>query len=177
MLLTITTHASNPVFAENVKMFDYVPTANEMANLLFPDASQSSGLSNRLKTRSIGGSQNDKAIAESISLGLPIRFDFNSDKINKTSRPFIDELGHMLTYEGLSDKKIMIEGHTDASGPANYNKFLSIKRAKSIKQYLSKQYGIDVSRLVISGKGEYKPLSGKNPFAAINRRVEIHKFD
>lgn len=179
-LLFMTMHSSSALLAEDVKMYNHVPSANEMANLLFPEASKPSAISKGIKTRSISFdpiSTLSEPIAKSVGIGLPIRFDYNSDAINSASRPYINELGQMLTYEGLSNKKIMIEGHTDASGTAQYNKQLSLKRAKSIKQYLSKNYNIDNDRMIISGKGEYSPLSGKNPYAAVNRRVEIHKYD
>ncbi len=178
-LLIITIQASSISLADNVKMYDHVPSANEMANLLFPIALEPSTISKRPKTRSISFDPIEtipESTAKSLGIGLPIQFDFNSDAITHSSRPYIDELGKMLSYENLNNKMIVIEGHTDASGSAQYNQQLSLRRAQSIKRYLSDQYGIDRNRLMISGKGEYSPLSGKNPYAAVNRRVEIHKY-
>lgn len=168
----LTLQVSPVVQAEDVKMFSSVPSASEMANLLFPE------LSKRPKTRSIGADplDNTSFTKESIGVGLPIRFEFNSDEITGDSRPYIDELGQMLLLKALNDKKVVIEGHTDAIGPQQYNQQLSIRRAQAVKQYLFYNYGIDNSRLVILGKGEYEPLNGTNPVAPINRRVEIHKF-
>ena len=177
--------------AENVKMYNHVPSANEMANVLFPKASEQAPAPKRIKMRSISFdpvkstpqleakadlTANSKNLAESVGIGLPIQFDFNSDAITSTSRPYIDELGKMLSREDLLNENVVIEGHTDASGSAQYNQQLSMKRAQSIKQYLFNHYGIDRGRMMVSGKGEYQPLTGQNPFAAVNRRVEIHRF-
>lgn len=165
--------------AENIKMYRSVPSATEMANLLFPGAQQQS---QRPKTRSISFDPIDNAIKQtplarkSVGIGLPVQFDFNSDEISNDSRPYLDELAQMLLLDDLRDKKIIIEGHTDAIGDAQYNQQLSIRRARAVKQYLNYKYGIDRNRLVVSGKGEYAPLSGHDPFDAMNRRVEIHKF-
>ncbi len=178
-LLIITMQVPNTSLAENVKMFDRVPSANEMANLLFPKAPEPSTISKRPKTRSISFDPIETRLepkAKSVGIGLPIWFDFNSDAIIDSSRPYIDELGKMLSFENLNNEKIVIEGHTDAYGSTHYNQNLSMKRALAIKKYLSNQHNIDANRLVISGKGEYKPLSGKSPYAAVNRRVEIHKY-
>ena len=179
VLIIATMQASTTAHANNVIMYDHVPSANEMANLLFPNASELLTISQRPKIRSISFDPIEtapKSIAKSVGIGLPIQFDFNSDEITNSSRPYIDELGKMLSYENLINKKVVIEGHTDASGSEQYNQQLSMRRAQTIKHYLSYHYNIDRNRLVISGKGEYSPLTEKNPYAAINRRVEIHKY-
>lgn len=191
VLTTILMQISIVSMAENVKMYNQVPSADEMANLLFPKASgQATALKKPMKMRSISFDPvrstpqleakadleaNSEHITKSVGIGLPIQFDFNSDSITSASRPYIDELGKMLSREDLLNENVVIEGHTDAVGSALYNKKLSMRRAQSIKQYLFNQYGIDRNRMMVSGKGEYEPLKGQNPFAAVNRRVEIHK--
>ncbi|MEE9425991.1 MAG: OmpA family protein [Methylococcales bacterium] len=173
ILAIIALHVTLIVQAEEVKMYSSVPSAKEMANLLFPETST------RPKTRSISfdpAANTPTPVAQSVGVGLPIQFAFNSDEITSDSQPYIDELGQMLLLKALRDKKVVIEGHTDAIGPQQYNQQLSVKRALAVKQYLFNNYGIDSNRLVISGKGEYAPLSGKDPSSAINRRVEIHKY-
>ena len=191
VLAVISMNISTISVASDVKMYSNVPSANEMANMLFPKASEQPITSNRIKTRSISFDPvkkstpqleakadldaNAEQLTKSVGIGLPIQFDFNSDSITSASRPYIDELGKMLSREDLLNEKVIIEGHTDAVGSALYNKQLSLRRAQSIKQYLFSQYGVDRHRMMVSGKGEYQPLKGQNPFAAVNRRVEIHK--
>lgn len=165
--------------AEDVKMYSSVPSADEMANQLFPGKTQ---LKAKPKTRSISFDPVETATAptppaaESVGIGLPIQFGYNSDEITGESRPYVDELGKMLSRDDLRSEKIVIEGHTDASGSSQYNQKLSERRAKAVKDYLFYKYGIERDRLVILGKGEYSPLSGQDPYASVNRRVEIHKY-
>lgn len=165
--------------AENVKMYSTVPSADEMASQLFPGKTQ---LKQRPKTRSISFDPVETATAptppaaETVGIGLPIQFGYNSDEITSESRPYIDELGKMLSRDDLRTEKIVIEGHTDASGSSNYNQKLSERRANAVKDYLFYKYGIESERLVIIGKGEYSPLNGQDPYDGVNRRVEIHKF-
>ena len=165
--------------AEDVRMYNYVPSADEMASQLFPQTAQ---LSRRPKTRSISFDPIETATAptppaaESVGIGLPIQFEYNSDEITTASRPYLDELGKMLSRDDLQTEKVVVEGHTDASGSSQYNQQLSMRRAKAVKNYLYYKYGIEPDRLIVSGKGEYEPLSGQDPFAAVNRRVEIHRY-
>ena len=72
IIAIITLQASSAVQSEDVKMFSSVPSAKEMANLLFPELSQ------RPKTRSVGIDplDNTSSTKESIGVGLPIQFEF-----------------------------------------------------------------------------------------------------
>lgn len=181
-IVAVAIQVSTVTLADNVKMYSQVPSANEMAKHLFPKKPK------RLRTRSISFEpvankpsfdpidSIPQTTAESVGIGLPIQFGFNSDQISSDSRAYIDELGKMLSRADLQNEKVVIEGHTDASGSSQYNQQLSMRRAEAVKQYLFKQYNIDRNRLLVSGKGEYQPLNGRNPFEAVNRRVEIHKF-
>ncbi|HFD11801.1 MAG TPA: OmpA family protein [Crenotrichaceae bacterium] len=179
LMAVVAMQISTVTLAENVRMYSNVPSADEMASQLFPTATQRT---KRPKTRSISFDPIETATAptppavESVGIGLPIQFNYNSAEITNASRPYVDELGKMLSRDDLRSEKIVIEGHTDASGSAQYNQQLSMRRADAIKQYLFYKYGIEQDRLVISGKGEYSPLSGQDPYAAVNRRVEIHQF-
>lgn len=69
---------------------------------------------------------------------------------------------------------IVVEGHTDSRGTADYNKRLSKDRAESVKQYLVGQ-GLSEGQLTAVGKGEEEPVaSNDNPEGrANNRRVEL----
>lgn len=62
-----------------------------------------------------------------------------------------------------------ISGHTDSVGTAEYNQVLSEQRAKTIYQYLIKQF-IKPERLSYKGYGNSRPISQIN---AENRRTEV----
>jgi outer membrane protein OmpA-like peptidoglycan-associated protein len=67
-----------------------------------------------------------------------------------------------------------VEGHTDATGPDEYNMTLSRARAEAIVQYLVDK-GIDRTRFEIVALGESQPVGNNSTSEgrAMNRRVEI----
>ncbi|MEM1323353.1 MAG: phosphate ABC transporter substrate-binding/OmpA family protein [Bacteroidota bacterium] len=77
-----------------------------------------------------------------------------------------------------ANTRIRIEGNTDNVGGRSMNKELSLKRAKSVAEYLQSAYGISKNRFIIIGNGPDKPVKGceKNATAeckAKNRRTEF----
>jgi len=103
-----------------------------------------------------------------------INFDFNSDTIRNESRSTLDQIVALLKEN--KDWKMLIEGHTDNIGGADYNKTLSEKRAASVKAYLVAA-GIDESRLSSAGLGLTNPIAPNDTEfgRAQNRRVELVK--
>ena len=97
----------------------------------------------------------------------------HSYEILPDSRPYLDEVGRMLNLKGLVDKRLVIVGHTDASGSGTYNLKLSKRRAEEIRSYLVANHRVDHARLQALGRGESEPLRGNDPFDARNRRVEF----
>lgn len=69
------------------------------------------------------------------------------------------------------DVNVTIEGHTDASGPDEYNKLLGERRAESVRAFLVEQ-GVDESRLEVISYGEERP---KYDTPRKNRRVVLVK--
>jgi len=69
---------------------------------------------------------------------------------------------------------IQVDGHTDATGTAEYNKWLSDKRATSVKVFLTSS-GISGSRIRTEGYGLEKPVATNSTPEGRqkNRRVEI----
>lgn len=76
------------------------------------------------------------------------------------------------------DRQLVIEGHTDSTGPSEYNEELSEARAESVKDALV-SYGVDASRIDTEGFGEARPVeSNETTFGRVqNRRVEIIILD
>lgn len=101
-----------------------------------------------------------------------VNFDFDSYLLLKSSE---DELNTF--YQFLVDNpelKFRIDGHTDNIGTDEYNQNLSIKRAKSVYNWLINK-GIQPSRLEYKGFGKSRPLIdlADDKSRAINRRVEV----
>jgi outer membrane protein OmpA-like peptidoglycan-associated protein len=70
--------------------------------------------------------------------------------------------------------KVEIGGHTDSIGDPIKNIEISVKRAKTVKNYLVK-LGIAPERLIIQGYGSRNPIADNKTEdgRALNRRVEI----
>lgn len=108
-------------------------------------------------------------------VNLNIKFDYDSFTIRPESHGLLDELAIALTDPRLSDKKILIIGHTDSDGPTLYNRNLSLKRTQSVKSYLIANHEIQPARIQVQGMGETSPLviNINDINKQINRRVEI----
>ncbi len=107
-----------------------------------------------------------------ITLKGDVSFDLNSDAVRPGLYNELDRIAQiMIKYPETS---ILVEGHTDSSGPENYNQQLSERRANSVKDLLV-QRGVQEHRVNIIGYGEGRPLvTNATPEGRqMNRRVEI----
>ena len=111
--------------------------------------------------------------ASAPSVVLNIQFAYNSSELSDSSIAQLNELGKALNSETLGNYAFDVAGHTDATGSANYNRDLSIRRAETVKRYLDMQLGISSERLSTTGWGEDKPIRPENPGHPDNRRVEV----
>ncbi len=83
-------------------------------------------------------------------------FDFDSYSLNRESQIELERLYKLMTkYPSLY---IEITGHTDAIGSSEYNKKLSVKRARSTINYLVNK-GIQENRFVAKGAGKSQPIT------------------
>lgn len=76
------------------------------------------------------------------------------------------------------DKAIRIEGHTDATGPAETNLRISQERADSVMAALV-SLGVDAGRMKAVGMGEDFPIASNEDEAgrSSNRRVDVILLD
>ncbi|MFO7829125.1 MAG: OmpA family protein, partial [Bacteroidales bacterium] len=107
-----------------------------------------------------------------------IFFEFDGHTLTKEAKIELERLHNlMVKYPSLY---IEVIGHTDAIGSAKYNIKLSIKRARSVIDYLTKK-GIEQKRFVAKGAGKAEPIAvntnhdgSDNPEGRkFNRRVEM----
>jgi outer membrane protein OmpA-like peptidoglycan-associated protein len=107
------------------------------------------------------------------SIDEPILFALNSAEIHPMSREALKEIAAALSSPQLKDKKILLEGHTDATGTPDRNLILSQERADAVRNYLVQEAGIAPDRLSTIGKGQSEPIDPANPLAPENRRVVL----
>lgn len=114
-----------------------------------------------------------EAAADKPSLDFVIYFDLNSANISSRSKATLDALGTALQDDSLKNASIMIAGHTDASGRAEYNQTLSERRAEAVRGYLSDKFDVTTNTLTVVGYGAERLKDPHAPRAGINRRVQI----
>lgn len=110
-----------------------------------------------------------------ITFDSGILFDVNSDALRPQAQQNIQDLAK--TLQKYKDTEILIEGHTDDTGPRDYNQRLSERRAAAVANF-AKQQGVDPSRFTVVGYGPDRPaVEGTTPQARqANRRVEMAIF-
>ncbi|ARN77735.1 hypothetical protein BST97_06835 [Nonlabens spongiae] len=104
--------------------------------------------------------------------GSGVRFATNQATLNTSSKATLDKLTNIMTkYPGT---EVLVAGHTDDQGAAEYNMDLSKRRAQSVVDYLA-THNISRDRITMTYSGEADPRStNETPEGrAENRRVEI----
>lgn len=101
-----------------------------------------------------------------------VYFDTNKYNINTASATTLNKLAGI--FKEYSDSNILVEGHTDSTGPDDYNMTLSKQRAQAVTTYLSGQ-GISSGRFTTNWYGPNQPKydNGTVEGRAKNRRVEL----
>ncbi len=101
-----------------------------------------------------------------------VHFDFDKSNLRPDSLPVLDEAVEILMQEAAVH--VVVEGHTDWIGTAEYNLKLSERRAESVRRYLV-AHGIAASRLRSVGMGKSQPVATNETAdgRAQNRRVEL----
>lgn len=113
----------------------------------------------------------------SLKVNIPGNVSFDTDKtdLKPALLPVLDSVARSLNQHPELRAKVV--GHTDSTGALAHNQTLSVNRARSVTDYLSRQ-GVAATRLTIEGRGPNDPI-GDNATAdgrALNRRVEIYLY-
>ncbi|MEE4331457.1 MAG: OmpA family protein [Wenzhouxiangella sp.] len=117
--------------------------------------------------------QTDRGVV--VTLG-DVLFEVGQTELQPAARSNLDDVAELLLSE--PEKRIRIEGHTDASGPAEVNQRISLERAEAVKAALV-DMGIGADRITAIGMGEEFPIaSNENPQGrSRNRRVDVILLD
>lgn len=92
---------------------------------------------------------------ETITRELVVTFALESAEVSADQREDVRNTAEFLKEYPQLD--VVIEGHTDNTGPASYNQLLSERRAKAVGDLLVNEYGIAASRVTTKGYGETRP--------------------
>jgi outer membrane protein OmpA-like peptidoglycan-associated protein len=84
----------------------------------------------------------------------PIFFNFNRAEIRNDQIKILEQ--NLALLKEHPDLRILVGGHADRNGDAQYNWRLSLQRAKNVKMWLL-QNGISAGRINVAAYGETKP--------------------
>lgn len=106
-----------------------------------------------------------------VSIELAVNFASNSSLV---ASEYLSEIQAVAMFmEKYPDTDVVVEGHTDDTGKAEYNEWLSSRRAASVAKILVEKFGIAAERVSSKGFGESAPLVANDSVEnrAKNRRV------
>ena len=100
-----------------------------------------------------------------------VLFAFDKDDLKPAARDMVRNIADVAIS---TERKISVEGHTDAVGSVMYNQDLSMRRSQSVAKALTAD-GVPPGRLTIRGYGKGNPIVDNNSpeNRALNRRVEV----
>jgi peptidoglycan-associated lipoprotein len=103
-----------------------------------------------------------------------VTFPLNRAEVSDDAKKLIDEAIGQLAQQ---NKGVFfeIEGHTDSTGPADYNLKLGEDRGTAVRNYLHDQHNIALNRMQVISYGATRPVVDNNTKdnRAQNRRVVI----
>lgn len=101
-----------------------------------------------------------------------VLFKFQSTKLTEESVKALDQVSTLLHQNVFS--KVVVAGHTDSTGPEEYNDKLGLQRANAVKDALTSK-GVAASKIETVSYGETKPIAPNNTLEGRkkNRRAEF----
>lgn len=98
-------------------------------------------------------------------------FDFDQSAVRPEDRPKLQSAAEFLTAN--PSDRLMLEGHCDWRGTAQYNMALGERRANAVFQYLT-ALGVSASRLEVVSKGDIEAATeASDGQMAQDRRVDL----
>jgi outer membrane protein OmpA-like peptidoglycan-associated protein len=139
--------------------------AKKLENFLFPEAQCENVTYQCLAVRPT----TERAI------GMDVKFQTGSAELTPEAKAQLETLGKVLASRKgkLAPGEIVIEGHADARGGAEYNKKLSEQRANTVVKHLVASYGVEEKTLKPLGMGKEFLKDPAHPDSPVNRRVEL----
>jgi chemotaxis protein MotB len=131
------------------------------------------GINNALR----GFSASDLSVVERdgkiyVSMSQNLLFAKGSKVIDQKGKEALQKLASVL--KSTTDFDILVEGHTDTDGTADFNWDLSTARATAVVKELT-AHGVEPKRLTAAGRGFYIPVASNDTEdgKSRNRRTEI----
>jgi peptidoglycan-associated lipoprotein len=115
-----------------------------------------------------------KFLYETVLTDEKVKFGFDTATLSPEARSALDQFADQLKTENRG-VYLEIQGHTDTTGPDNYNERLGLERAEAVRRYLNQQHGLPLHRMNVISYGETAPAVENNTrqARAQNRRVAL----
>jgi outer membrane protein OmpA-like peptidoglycan-associated protein len=147
--------------------------------LILPVATPYGGNLTGLSSNISGMSVSESGLEVQINLSSDVLFDFDKATLSPKAVNALTQAAEIIRERAKG--RVVIEGHADGKGEANYNLRLSQQRAKAVMRWLSNQAGLASGNLSAIGYGMQRPVApNSNPDGSDNpegrqrnRRVEI----
>lgn len=106
------------------------------------------------------------------------KFKFGSSELGAETKTILDAFVQKLIDENRG-VYLEIQGHTDSTGPEEYNLMLGKRRADAVMDYLYKQHHVPLHRMQVISLGGTAPVADNATAAgrSQNRRVEILVYE
>ena len=114
-----------------------------------------------------------KFLYETVLSNDAVKFAFEKADLTDDAKAVLDQFTSQLKAEN-KNVYVEIQGHTDASGEAEYNHQLGLERAEAVRRHLSRS-GIPLHRMSVISYGEDAPVAdnGTREGRSQNRRVVL----
>lgn len=115
-----------------------------------------------------------KFLFETVLTDDSVRFGFDQHSLSPEAASELASFADQVRNEN-ADVYIEIQGHTDATGPEEYNIDLGEERAEAVRRHLSREEGVPLHRMAVISYGEAAPIAdnGTRDGRAQNRRVSL----
>lgn len=108
-----------------------------------------------------------------VAVSLKVQFALNSSVITSD---FDEEISRAAEFLKDNPEVVaIVEGHTDITGTAEYNQWLSDRRANAVRKMLIDKHGVSESQITAVGHGQTRPIADNNTSEgrSLNRRVDL----
>lgn len=92
-----------------------------------------------------------------VTLQASTLFDFDGTQLRAEGRQELDRIAREI--RNVTYDVVLVTGHTDRIGDADYNQRLSQERANAVREYLVNTGGIPAARITARGMGESEPVT------------------
>jgi len=91
-----------------------------------------------------------------LTLAADVLFEFDSAELTQEAYGTLNEISRLLINQYRAPE-ILVTGHTDRIGDADYNQLLSERRAQAVGEFLGRR-GVVRDWMSVQGRGETDPL-------------------